>query len=127
FIPYLREGGDHGKLMWLATCGLEYPEVVAKVISVDAPPDGPVVLHLYTGATADETEAGTTADMEVKLTAQPEAKRVQAGDGLRFGATLVGYDQNPFMLHWDKGTVNPEDIPAENEKGKKHPIKKKGI
>ena len=57
FIPWLREGGDHGKLMWLATCGLDYPEVVAKVISVDAPEGGQVVLHLCTGATPEETEA----------------------------------------------------------------------
>ncbi len=123
FIPWLREGGDHGKLMWLATCGLDYPEIVGKVISVDAPDAGPVVLHLCTGATAEETEACKVADMEVKVVAeQPEAKRVQPEDGVRFEGTLVGYDQTPaFMLHWEKGKVNPEDIP---EPGKKKPVKK---
>ena len=108
--------------MWLATCGLEFPEVVAKVISVDAPDSGPIVLHLCTGATPDETEACKTPDMEVKVPDQPDAKRVKPDDGLRFDATLVGYDPNPFMLHWDKGKVNPEDIPAANDT-KKRPVK----
>lgn len=123
FIPALRAGGDQGKTMWLATCGLEFPEVVAKVISVDAPADNNITLHLCMGATADETENCKAADMDVKITDQPDAKRVQPDDGLRFDATLVGYDQNPFMLHWEKGKVNPEDIPAPNEKGKKRPVK----
>jgi tetratricopeptide (TPR) repeat protein len=123
FIPWLKEGGDHGKLMWLATCGLDYPEVVAKVISVDPPTTdtGPVVLHLCTGATPDETEACKTADMVVNVVDQPDAKRVQPDDGLRFEGTLSGYDPNPFMLHWEKGKVNPEDIP---EPGKAKPKKK---
>ena len=122
FLAYLRAGGDQGKMMWLATCGLEFPEVVAKVISVDAPDSGPIVLHLCTGATPDETEACKTPDMEVKVPDQPDAKRVKPDDGLRFDATLVGYDQNPFMLHWEKGKVNPEDIPAANDT-KKRPVK----
>lgn len=124
FIPWLKEGGDHGKLMWLATCGLDYPEVVAKVISVDAPGTGPVVLHLCTGATPDETEACKEPDMVANVVPdQPDAKRVQPEDGLRFEGTLAGYDPSPFMLHWDKAKVNPEDIP---EPGKTAKPKKKG-
>jgi hypothetical protein len=130
FIPYLKEGGDHGKLMWLAVCGLEYPDFVSKIISVDvpaadAPPDAPIILHLFTGATKEETDAGTTADMEVKVIGQPDAKRLQAGDELHFTATLATYDTTPFMLHWEKGKVNPDDIPAA-EKGKTPPKKKGG-
>lgn len=126
FIAYLREGGDHGKVMWLATCGLDYPEVVAKIIAIDTPTDGsPIVLHVFTGTTPEETQNGTAADMEVKLDgSQPEAKRLLVGDELRFGATLTGYDPPPaFMLHWEKGKVNPEDIPSET--GKKPATKKK--
>jgi hypothetical protein len=123
FIPALRAGGDQGKTMWLATCGLEFPEVVAKVISVDAASDSAIVLHLCTGASPEETEACKAANMEVKIADQPDAKRVQPEDDLRFDATLVGYDPNPFMLHWEKGKVNPEDIPAPNAQGKKKPIK----
>jgi len=122
FIANLRSGGDPAKLMWLATCGLEFPEVVAKVISVDAPDAGPIVLHLCTGATPDETEGCKTANMEVKVPDQPDVKRVKPEDGLRFDATLVGYDANPFMLLWDKGKINPEDIPAANDT-KKRPVK----
>jgi len=124
FIPYLREGAEHGKLMWLAVCGLDYPEIVTKLISMDAPEVGPIVLHTFTGVTGDETKDGTVPDMEVKLDgSQPEAKRLVLNDELRFGATLVGYDQTPFMLHWEKGKVNPEDIAAET--GKKPAPKKK--
>jgi tetratricopeptide (TPR) repeat protein len=121
FIPYLREGGEHGKLMWLATCGLDYPEIVAKVISVDAAADGSVVLHLFTGATKEETDAGTVADMEVKIVDQPDAKKAIVGDELRFAGTLTSYDQTPFMLHWEKGKVNVEDLPKDT----KTPPKKK--
>jgi hypothetical protein len=131
FIPYLKEGGEHGKLMWLAVCGLEYTDFVAKIISVDAPaadapPDAPVVLHLFTGANKEETDAGTTADMEVKIVGQPDAKRAQPGDELRFTATLTTYDTTPFMLHWDKGKLGhpEEDLPS--EKGKAPPKKKGG-
>jgi len=125
FIPYLREGGDHGKLMWLATCGLDYPEIVTKLIAIDTPDGAPIVMHTFTGTTNDETNGGTVANMEVTLDgSQPEAKRLVVNDELRFGATLSGYDQNPFMLHWTKGKVNPDDIPAET--GKKSAPKKKG-
>ena len=124
FIPYLREGGEHGKLMWLAVCGLDYPEIVTKLITIDAPEGAPAVLHTFTGVTGDETKDGTVPDMEVKLDgSQPEVKRLVVNDELRFGATLTGYDQTPFMLHWEKGKVNPEDIPAET--GKKPAPKKK--
>jgi hypothetical protein len=124
FIPYLKEGGEHGKLMWLAVCGLDYPEIVTKLITIDTPDAGPAVLHTFTGLTGDETKDGTVPDMEVKLDgSQPEVKRIVLNDELRFGATLVGYDQTPFMLHWEKGKVNPEDIPAET--GKKPAPKKK--
>jgi hypothetical protein len=123
FIPYLKEGGEHGKLMWLAVCGLEYPEIVTKLITIDTPDVGPAVLHTFTGGTKEETDNGTVPDMEVKLDgSQPEVKRIVLNDELRFGATLVGYDQTPFMLHWEKGKVNPDDIPQE---GKKPPVKKK--
>jgi tetratricopeptide (TPR) repeat protein len=130
FIPYLKEGGEHGKLMWLAVCGLEYTDFVSKIISVDAPaadapPDTPIVLHLFTGATKEETDAGTTADMEVKVIGQPDARRLQAGDELRFTATLTTYEPTPFMLRWEKGKVNAEDIPAA-EKGKTPPKKRPG-
>ena len=32
FIPALVAGGDAGKVMWLASCGLEYPDVGVRVM-----------------------------------------------------------------------------------------------
>ncbi len=126
FISDLKAGGDKAKRIWLATCGLEFPQVGGKVIAVNA--DNSVVLKVFAGATTEETEAGTTANMEVKLAAQPEAKRLQVGDPVEFSATLVGYDPDPFMLHWDKAKVNPEFIPGATpgKRPARRPVKKPG-
>lgn len=117
----LKAGGDKGKITWLAICGAEFPEVVGKVIEVTPGTDS-VELHLCTGATPEEIQACTTANLDVKVAGQPEASRVQKDDGVRFAGTLVGYDPEPFMLHWEKAKVNPEDIPAEKG-GKRTPHK----
>jgi len=118
----LKAGSDKAKMTWLAICGLEFPEVVGKVIDV-APGTDSVELHLATGATPEEIQAATAANLDVKVVGQPEASRVQKDDGVRFSGTLVSYDPDPaFMLHWDKAKVNPEDIPAEKT-GKHAPHK----
>jgi tetratricopeptide (TPR) repeat protein len=115
-ITDLSAGGDKAKTTWLAVCGSDFPEVVGKVIDVTAGTDN-VELHVYTGATSEEMEKATTANMDVKIVGQPEASRLQKDDGVRFSGTLTGYDPSPFMLHWDKGKVNPEDIPPEKKEG----------
>jgi tetratricopeptide (TPR) repeat protein len=125
FIVDLKAGGDKAKLLWLAVCGLEFPEVGGKVIEAPSSSDS-VVLKLFFAPTEQEIEAGTVPNMEVKVEGQPEVKRLQAGDGVRFSGTLVGYDPEPFMLHWEKAKVNPEDIPAEKgQPAKKHPPAKR--
>ncbi|MGB8541853.1 MAG: tetratricopeptide repeat protein [Candidatus Acidiferrales bacterium] len=117
----LQAGGDKAKMTWLAICGAEFPEVVGKVIDV-IPGTDMVELKLATGATPEEIEKATEANLDVKVVGQPEASRLQKDDGARFSGTLVSYDPPPaFMLHWDKAKVNPEDIPA--EKGKHTPHK----
>jgi tetratricopeptide (TPR) repeat protein len=119
----LKAGGDKAKLTWLAICGAEFPEVVGKVIEVTPGTDA-VELKLYTGATPEEIQAATTANLDVKVIGQPEAARIQKDDGVRFSGTLVAYDPDPaFMLHWDKAKVNAEDIPAEKGTGKRTPHK----
>jgi len=129
-ISDLKAGGDKAKMTWLALCGLEFPEVVGKVIEVKPASDF-VELMLYTGATPEDIQAATTANLDVKVVGQPEASRIEKDDGVRFSGTLSSYDTEPaFMLHWDKAKVNPEDIPA--EKGKKTgphkvPPKKSGM
>jgi|HubBroStandDraft_4_1064222.scaffolds.fasta_scaffold27858_3 hypothetical protein len=112
----LQAGGDKAKTTWLAVCGSDFPEVVGKVIDV-TPGTDTVELHVFTGATSDEMEKATTANMDVKIAGQPEASRLQKDDGVRFSGTLNGYDPSPFMLHWEKGKVNAEDIPPEKKEG----------
>ncbi len=122
FIIVLKAGGDKAKLLWLGVCGLEFPEVVGKVLEVNA--DSSVVLKMFTGATPEETEAGTAPNMEVKLEGQPEAKRLQKDDYVRFSGTLVAYDPDPFALHWEKAKVNREDIPEEKAAPGKRPARR---
>jgi len=119
FINELKAGGDRAKLVFMAYCGLEFPEVSGKVISVEAS-DGPITVKLFLGATPEETEAGTVANMDIQVVDQPEAKRLATVKdwALRFSGTLSGYDPEPFMLHWTKCKINPEDIPEEPAPGK---------
>lgn len=129
-ISDLKASGDKAKMTWLALCGLEFPEVVGKVIDVKPATDS-VQLLLYTGATPEDIQAATTANLDVKVVGQPETSRIQKDDGVRFSGTLSTFDPDPaFMLHWDKAKINPEDIPAEKG-GTKHaphklPPKKSG-
>ena len=122
-IADLKPGGDKAKMTWLALCGAEFPEVVGKLIDITPGTDF-VDLKLYTGATPEEIQAATTANLDVKVVGQPEAARLEKDQGVRFSGTLVGYDPEPtFMLHWDKAKVNPEDIPTEKG-GVKKPVHK---
>jgi tetratricopeptide (TPR) repeat protein len=119
-ITDLKAGGDKAKMTWLALCGAEFPEVVGKVIEVKPGTDF-VELFLFTGATPEEIQAATKANLDVKVVGQPDASRLQKDDGARFSGTLASYDPDPaFMLHWDKAKVNPEDIPAEKAAPGKH-------
>ena len=119
----LKAGGDKAKMTWLALCGAEFPEVVGKLIDITQGTDS-VQLKLYTGATPEEIQAATTANLDVKVVGQPEASRLEKEQGVRFSGTLVGYDPDPnFMLHWDKAKVNSEDIPTERG-GAKKPVHK---
>jgi tetratricopeptide (TPR) repeat protein len=122
FIEGLQAGGDKAKVTWLAVCGLEFPEVGGKVIEVSG--DNPILLRVFYAPTPELVEAGTTANMEAKVEGQPEVKRIQPGDPVRFSGTLVSYDASPFMLHWDKTKVNPEDIPADKPQPGKTPTKR---
>lgn len=128
----LGAGGDKAKMTWLAICGAEFPEVVGKIIDVQKS-DAYVDFLVYFGATQEDVEAATTANMDVKvwiapkpggaaapgtaadIPPQPDVVRLQKDDPIRFSGTLVSYDPSPFMLHWDKVKVDPTIIP---EKGK---------
>src|ERR1700730_18058707 len=119
-IADLKAGGDKGKLTWLASCGLEFPEVPGKVIEV-VPGTDTVVLKIAFVTNDAEFDAATTPNMDVKVVGQPDAARVEKNTAIHFTGTLTSYDPEPaFFLHWDKAKVKEEDIP----KGKAAPVKK---
>ena len=125
FLPALKAGGDAGKVMWLASCGLEYPDVGVRVMEAPAVEGENVNLKVFRGATPEEIEAATAANMVVKVVGQPEAKRLEKDAVVRFTGTLVSYSQSPFLLTWDKAKINTEDLPEEKSgPAKKGPAKK---
>jgi len=126
-IADLKTGGDKGKLTWLASCGLEFPEVPGKVIEVvpAATAGDPIVLKIAFVTSDAEFDAATTPNMDVKVVGQPEASRVEKDSAVHFTGTLTAFDPDPaFFLHWDKAKVKDEDIPKEKAAPKK-PVRKK--
>jgi tetratricopeptide (TPR) repeat protein len=127
-IADLKAGSDKAKVTWLASCGLEFPDVPGKLIAVTPGTDA-VVLKVAFVTSDAEFDAKTTPDMDVKVVGQPEAVKLEKDNPVRFTGTLTTYDPDPaFMLHWEKAKVNAEDIPKEKEKApkktKKSPAKK---
>ena len=124
-IGDLKGGGDKAKITWLASCGLEFPDVPGKLIDV-TPASSDVQLKVAFVTSDAEFDSKNTPDMDVKIVGQPDAARLEKNNPVRFTATLVAYDPDPFMLHWDKGKVNAEDIPKEKQKTptKKRPTKR---
>jgi len=78
-ISDLQGGGDKGKMTWLAICGAEFPEVVGKIID-EQKTDAAIDFMVYTGATPEEMQAATMANMDVKVwTADHPAAAPAAG------------------------------------------------
>jgi hypothetical protein len=122
-ITDLKAGGDKGKITWLASCGLEFPEVPGKVIEV-VPGTEAVVLKIAFVTSDAEFDAATTPNMDVKVIGQPEAAKVEKDSAIHFTGTLTSYDPEPaFFLHWDKAKVKEEDLPKEKSTPKK-PVRK---
>jgi len=118
-ITDLKAGGDKSKVTWLASCGLEFPDVPGKLIEITpgAAATDPIVLKVAFVTSDAEFQAATTPNMDVKVVGQPEAAKLEKDNPVRFTGTLTSYDPDPaFMLHWDKAKVNAEDIPQEKEK-----------
>ena len=127
-VTDLKAGGDKAKLTWTAACGLEFPDVPGKILSVDAGSDTITLKEAFVTSDA-EFEAATNPDMEVKIktTDQPDAAKLEKDNAARFTGTLESYDPDPaFMLHWDKAKVNEEDLPKPGKKpAAKRPATKK--
>jgi tetratricopeptide (TPR) repeat protein len=142
-IADLSAGGDKAKQTWLAICNAEFPEVVGKIIDINKS-DNYVDFMVYTGATADDMQKATTANMDVKvwittppagseagpassaaeIPAQPDIVRLQKNDGIRFSGTIVSYNPSPFLLHWDQVKVDPSIIPEKGGAKRRAPSKK---
>lgn len=128
WLSVLRTGGERAKVTWLAMCGLEFPEVYARVFEV-APSDASVTVKIYTGTSPDDMEAATGPNCEVKVSSQPLAANFQKDDYFRFAGTLANYSPDPFLLTWDNAKINPEDLPEEKatapgKRGKRPPAKR---
>ena len=125
FLPWLQEGGEHGRVMWLATCGLEYPDVGVKVLDIMPGDNDSFTLKVYRPAAADpdaaakEMDAATMPNMEVHIAGQPDVKRLMKDDAVRFTGTLKDYQPSPFLLTWDNAKVNPEDLQPAPTGGKR--------
>jgi tetratricopeptide (TPR) repeat protein len=125
FLPWLQGGGEHGRVMWLATCGLEYPDVGVKIVEIAPGDNDSFTLKVYRPAAADpdaaakEMDAATMPNMEVHIVGQPDAKRLMKDDAVRFTGTLKDYQQSPFLLTWDNAKVNPEDLQPAPTGGKR--------
>jgi hypothetical protein len=128
-IADLKAGGDKAKVTWLASCGLEFPDVPGKLteVTAGATPTDPVSLKLAFVTNQAEFDAATTPNMEVKIVGQPDAAKLdkETTPTPRFTGTLVSYDPDPaFMLHWDKAKLNEEDLPKDKVPAKKPPVRK---
>jgi tetratricopeptide (TPR) repeat protein len=106
----LKAGGDKAKESWLAACGMEFPNVPGKVISVV--PGDVVVLKVALVTTELEFRTARRANMDVSVAGQPEAGSLAVGSFVRVTGTLTSYDRTPLMLHWVKAKVNPQDVPG---------------
>jgi tetratricopeptide (TPR) repeat protein len=123
-VADLKAGGDKSKLIWLAACGLEFPDVPGKLLEV-VPGADAVILKMAFVTSQAEFEAITTPNMDVKVVGQPQAAKLEKDSAPRFTGTLVSYDPDPaFFLHWEKGKVNEEDLPKEKAAPKKPPVRK---
>jgi hypothetical protein len=115
-VADLKAGGPKGKLTWLASCGLEFPDVQGKLIEV-VPGTDAVTLKIAFVTSQADFEAATAPNMEIKVAGQPGVEKLEKDSAPRFTGTLVSYDPDPaFMLHWEKAKVNEEDMPKEEKK-----------
>ena len=119
----LKAGGDKAKLTWLAVCGGEFPEAIAKPFEINAATPDAIVITAALGTSDDEVNAITAPFATLKIAGQPNAARLDKDTNFRFGGKLTGYTSDPYNLTWENVKVNTEDIPE--EKGKK-PAKKPG-
>lgn len=122
-VTDLKTGGDKAKLTWTSACGLQFPDVPAKMLEVT--PGDTVDIKCAFVTSQAEFDAATTPNMEVQIAGQPAAGKLEKESSFRITGTLESYDPDPaFMLHWDKAKVNEEDLPKEKTPAKKPAARK---
>lgn len=105
----LKAGGEQEHLIWLASCGLELPELEGEVLEASQTPENSVTLGV---AVTQEAADAKQPDITVKVIAPPEAKNLKAGDVVHFTGIVDGYQKDPFFqLKLKDGKVKAEDIP----------------
>ncbi|HEX9764993.1 MAG TPA: hypothetical protein VGA39_06890, partial [Candidatus Acidoferrales bacterium] len=105
----LKAGGEQEEIIWLASCGLELPELEAEVVQISQNEGNVVTLGV---AVTEESSEAKRADMVVRVIAPPEAKNVKVGDLVHITGTLRSYQKDPeFQLVLSDGRIKPEDIP----------------
>jgi len=119
--------GSGAKVVWLAACGAEFPELLGKVFEKTEVGDA-VSLKVYTAGKQEEVEAATAPNMEVRIEGQPEAKRLKKDDVIVYSAALKSFTPDPFMVQLEKGKVRADTLPPEEKApakaAKKAPAKK---
>lgn len=118
----LQAGGDKAKMTWLAACGQEFPNVVGKMTDV-LPGTDSVDIKVFTAATGEAILAGTTPNLDLAVTGQPEAATLEKGNQIKFTGTLEKFDAQPLLVYFDKVKVDSSSYPT--EKKEKVPGKKK--
>ncbi|MBI1750858.1 MAG: hypothetical protein HY234_05620 [Acidobacteria bacterium] len=119
----LKGGGDRAKIVWLAVCDAEFPELGGKVFET-AEADGVVILKVFTAGNPEEIRAGTAPNMEVRVEGQPQAVRLKKDDEIVYSAALKSYTPDPFMIQLGKAKVQAEYLPPEEKTPAKAPAKK---
>lgn len=119
----LKGGGDRAKIVWLAVCGAEFPELGGKVFEI-ADAGAEVVLKVFTAGNEDAIMAGTAPNLQVHVAGEPRVKRLKKDDMIAFSAALKSFTPEPFLLVVEKATVRADTLPAAETAPAKAPAKK---
>ncbi len=98
----LQAGGEAGRLMWLASCGSDMPEMAVLILEISQEPDQ-VTLRVAAGQEAADSK---TPNIELVLEDPSAANGIKAEDVVRIAGQLNSYRSGPpFVLRLTKGKV----------------------
>ncbi len=98
----LQAGGEAGRLMWLASCGSDMPEMAVLILEISQEPDQ-VTLRVAAGQEAADSKS---PNIELVLEDPSAANGIKAEDVVRIAGQLNSYQSGPpFVLRLTKGKV----------------------